>query len=127
MKITVIDKQSIELIKETALVAMNSVLRDMGLKAVLLPGRISPIKYTASIEIVVDDPALAIEEERQKFALFAPQFGLKPEWFGKTIRLQNSFYKIVGIRPNAHKNVVFVESAKGKRYVVAASSVRVED
>lgn len=86
--------------------------------------RISSTPQVMKISFEIEATSVEGKTGRQAdFEKYAPMFGLLPEHFGKMIRLQGSVYKIVGIRPNAHKNNVYIESARGKEYVCSPRTV----
>ena len=77
----------------------------------------------------VEPPISEAEKERKAkmdWDLHCWAFGLKPEWFGQTILLDGSFYKICGIRPKATKNPVLIRHAiKNKEYTCSHETIKI--
>lgn len=52
-------------------------------------------------------------------------YGLKPEWFGKTVLLSGGQFKLVGLLPNKHKNNCLIERiSTGKRFICSPEQIK---
>lgn len=79
--------------------------------------------FTTSMKgVFLDSNGSTEEANKAEFNLYASKFGLKQEWFGKTVMIGMKAYKIVGIAPRARKYPVVGEKSGGK-YKLTAQDV----
>ena len=83
--------------------------------------RFTDTEATFKVTLVDADGASRKEKDWDEWA---EALGLKKEWLGKTIILHGKPFKITGLRPNARKNNICIETPKGKPYVVPHTTVK---
>lgn len=65
-----------------------------------------------------------VDGEQVEWQRYAPIYGLPSDALGKSFKVGARVYKIVGIRPTAHKRPIIAE-CNGKRFVFAPEDVRI--
>ena len=96
--------------------ALKPILDKHGLKMKVKNSKFSSQILNLTAEFSATDTSGKSGQEAE-FLRYAPILGLKPEHYGATVKLQNSFYTIIGVRPTATKNNVRIKSIRGKEYV----------
>ena len=76
-------------------------------------------KVTASI---IDEDGVDKAAKRE-WDLYAGQFGLKSEWFGKEFNSQGRTFTVVGIKPRARKMPVVAKNGDGSLYKFRAAAL----
>lgn len=80
---------------------------------------------TTKIKVTVpDEGGKIVTTEEKDFKLYAKQFGLEPDDFGKTFTAKGDVYTIIGLQPSKRKYAIITKSSNGKRYGWSAVDVK---
>lgn len=121
-----LDKQIFNLLRHDVENALKSVAEKYGIE--ITAGSISytneycTMKITAS---VISESGEVLTKEKADFKKYAELFDLKPEDLGRTFKLNNSTFEIVGLKPSSRKFPIIGRNvASNKRFKFTSSMVQ---
>jgi hypothetical protein len=133
---TTITRQSLRALQADIIAALAAVGAKHGVAITEGGASFSPERATMKLNVLVIGGAQAADvgEEAQSapattgheqtWVALAKNYGLKPEWFGRTVKMAGSTFRIIGLSPNRTKNVVRIERVStGKVFVADAASI----
>ena len=87
-------------------------------------GSFDDLSFSPKIEFVGTDSS-GNSKAKIDFERYAEMFGLKAEWFGKSVRLNNGeSAKIIELKTRSRKYPILVETSYGKKFKLAAHIVK---
>jgi hypothetical protein len=123
MKITRLNLESIRDQLEAVLKAADWT--QLGVDVSVGRCRFNQNAATFKVEVkTVDEDGEAFDEDAANFKVFAEEFGLKEEYFGKTFTSQDVEYTISGLKLRNRKYPVLAIRADGKRFKFPARLVK---
>ena len=83
------------------------------------------LKVSMTLQMISEEAQEAKENKKEAlWVLYAPSFGLKPEWFGKTFNCQNKTFEIIDLQHRKHKFPVICNCKEdGKEYKFGPETV----
>jgi hypothetical protein len=117
------NEEKIRMVKNDLIAAFNDIGRKHNI--VLNMGTLSynDLYFTVSLKgRFLDAQGTTEAADKALWDFYAAKFGLKSEWFGKTITIGTHTYKIVGIAPKARKYPVIGEE-HGKKFKLTSAEV----
>ena len=83
------------------------------------------LKVNMTLQMISEEAKEAKENKKEAlWMLYAPSFGLKPEWFGKTFTCRNKTFEIIDLQPRKHKfPVIGLCKEDGKQYKFGPETV----
>lgn len=127
VKITSFDRPHLRILDAKLLAALEGVCKPLGLDVKAVGGRFSEFEFTAKFSITVNSKEATQDKaktEQQQWELYAPVYGLKPEWFGKEFTSAGKRFNIAGFLPKRSKFPVLAVRFDGKRMLFPVDVVK---
>jgi len=103
--------------------AVTQIANEYGLIIKKDRGKFDRVKWRPNITIAVPEE-VAMSNAKSQWDKHCGNLGLKPSHFGCVfVHPSGSTFKICGVKPNARKNNILIESAKGAKYVMPHDEV----
>jgi hypothetical protein len=129
MKVTRLDRAGLIAVQRALLVVMQAEAAKMGVEVKSAGGKFGDqVKASLRFDILIagkEGRQLAEKQAREDFDMFAAQFGLKPEHFGREFKYAGESFRVVGIKWRASKMpVLALNLENNKSYKFLASTVK---
>jgi hypothetical protein len=115
MKINKLDRAEHRLLSTAMIAALKDVGDKFGVDFTAAGGVIGMGDGVVKIGVKIRDTGNGVSGAKRDWNIWAERYGLTKEMFGETIVLQNTAYKIVGIKPGSPKYTVQIERLYDKK------------
>ena len=125
MKITTIDRTTLQSISAKTLAAVKPLFDELGLSVKLGGGVYGRENGTIKLEIaVIGDGGVVQTPERKAYGQYCQLFDLQPDWLDQSFTSQGKTFIVRGLKPNAPKFPVLAEQGgTGKMFKFPADTV----
>jgi hypothetical protein len=125
MKISNIGRAEHRLLSSEIQAAVADIATKYGVKLTVGGGNLGTNEGMIKIQVALEVTASGKSAAEEKFARYCHYFGMEPDHYGTTVRIQNAFFKIVGLNPSAPKNSIELERVSdGKNFKCPLSTVK---
>jgi hypothetical protein len=92
-------------------------------KMILEVARVEGTHNQFALRDILTDDGEVVTKESEDFRRYAHEYGLKPEWLGKTFESRGQEFTIVGLSTRAKKYKVIARNSEGVGYKFHHDSV----
>lgn len=122
----VTDLQTLRAAHPEMLKEMQQLFAKYGLQMINSRASVGAMEIKFSVRTKIARPvAEQTDLERAEYDRYARGFGLPVDGFGKTFKIGDETYKLVGVQPRSRKNVAkIIRVRDGKQFTCSAQMVR---
>jgi hypothetical protein len=118
------DRKTVQMMRAYLEVALTGFQEHFGVDVKVGTIRFAENNATVGLEIsTVNDDGEVVTKESEDFRRYAHEYGLKPEWLGKTFESRGQEFTRVGLSTRAKKYKVIARNSEGVGYKFHHDSV----